>query len=50
MAEQAQELTVTNAGQPIVVELTRASSEEVAQGVTIEFPANKTVVISPVAD
>lgn len=50
MAEEAQELTVTNAGQPQVVILTPAETIESAQRVVIEHPATKTVVLTPVSD
>ncbi len=47
MPEKAQELTVTNAGQPIAVQLAPAQTTEIAQGATPRFPANVTVELTP---
>ena len=50
MAEQAQEVTVTNTGQPQVVELVPVTTYEIARAAVAAFPANQTVTIAPVAD
>lgn len=50
MTEEPQTVTVTNAGQPVVVVITpfqSVFSYEAAQGAVVEFPDDKTVIISP---
>lgn len=47
MAETAQEITVTNEGQPQVVQITAASESTVAREMTPQLAANVTVTITP---
>ena len=48
MAEEAQELTVTNTGQPIAVEIEPVDTYEVAQEIRAAEPADVTVDLTPV--
>lgn len=49
MPEQPQEVTVTNAAQPVVVVIQPVSKGyEAAQTVVVQFPGNQTVTIQPV--
>lgn len=50
MAEEAQELTVTNTGQPQTVDITPAKTREEAQDFTSSMPTALTVEITPAAD
>jgi len=50
MAEQAQELTVTNSGQPLVTEIETAEENEVAQAPQSQTPTNVTVTITTAAE
>lgn len=47
MAEIAQDVEVTNSGQPLVAEITPANDAEVAREMTIQIAANVTVEITP---
>lgn len=47
MAHTAQELTVTNSGQPLVVQIEAAAMNPIAQGVTPQIAANVTITITP---
>jgi hypothetical protein len=50
VAEEAQELTVTNSGQPIVVAIEPAVTDEVADTLEPAAPTNVTVAIDPATD
>ena len=50
MAEEAQELTVTNTGQPLTVDLLPAETTAEAQEMYPSIPAAVTVSIEPAAD
>lgn len=50
MAEEAQELTVTNAGQPQTVDIRSAEQDEEAQELTASMPTALTVEIDPATD
>lgn len=50
MAEEAQELTVTNTGQPQTVDIAPAEEKEQAQELTSAVPTALTVGITPAAD
>lgn len=47
MAEEAQELTVTHTGQPLVADIDAATTDDVAQAVDATEPTNVTVEIEP---
>ena len=47
MASQAQELVVTNSGQPLVAVIQPVTRYSVAQALSPVFPANVTVEIAP---
>lgn len=50
MAEEAQELTVTNTGQPLTVDITPAEDREDAQELQATTPTVLTVDITPAQD